>query len=132
MNSIGDHIKAWRVQKELTQKEAAKLLFVSEDTIVIWENNKSTPRFYQLPAIIKVLGYVPWLIDTTTLGGKILQYRFIHGLSPGGFGRLVGADATTIRSWENGKRMPMKKKRRNIDKIISAKTVDLFTNNKIQ
>jgi DNA-binding transcriptional regulator YiaG len=109
LKTISDHIGAWRVQNGLTQNELAHLLFVSEEIIVIWEKNKSAPRFRQMPAISKPLGCLPIKINTPSLGGKILHYRLLNGLSPYHFGRLVSADPTTVRPWEKGSGFPAKK-----------------------
>jgi len=55
LNTIGDHIRAKRLDLGLLQKDVAKLIGVSEDCITFWENGRSKPqkRFYLL--IIKFL-----------------------------------------------------------------------------
>lgn len=49
-------IKAARVNKNLSQKEAAKLIGVSKDTIGAWDRGKSMPNAKYIPAIEKVYG----------------------------------------------------------------------------
>ena len=41
--NIGDTIKNLRVEFGMTQTELASLLFTSQDTISLWERNKSLP-----------------------------------------------------------------------------------------
>ena len=41
--NIGEIIKNLRLEKGLTQTELASLLFTSQDTISLWERNKSLP-----------------------------------------------------------------------------------------
>lgn len=41
--SIGEIIKSLRVENHMTQTELASLLFTSQDTISLWERNKSLP-----------------------------------------------------------------------------------------
>ena len=41
--SIGETIKSLRIEKGMTQTELALLLFTSQDTISLWERNKSLP-----------------------------------------------------------------------------------------
>lgn len=47
-------IKAARVNKNLSQKEAAKLIGVSKDTVGSWDRGKSMPNVKYIPAIEKV------------------------------------------------------------------------------
>lgn len=41
--NIGEIIKNLRIENGLTQTELASLLFTSQDTISLWERNKSLP-----------------------------------------------------------------------------------------
>ncbi len=49
-------LKAARVNKGLTQLEAAKLLKVSKDTVGNWERGKSYPNMKNIKEIEKVYG----------------------------------------------------------------------------
>ncbi len=116
--SVGDHIRAWRLNNHLLQSEVAKLLGVCEDTIVGWEMRGTTPFIRHMPKIIKMIGYTPFKFDTSTLAGQIIHYRFTNGLNPKEFGALIPADATTIQNWENGKHIPRKRKYKKIKNIL--------------
>ena len=55
--SIGEIIKSLRVENGMTQTELALLLFTSQDTISLWERNKSLPdvkSVIKLSSIFKV------------------------------------------------------------------------------
>ena len=41
--TIGEIIKSLRIENKMTQTELASLLFTSQDTISLWERNKSLP-----------------------------------------------------------------------------------------
>jgi transcriptional regulator with XRE-family HTH domain len=41
--NIGEIIKSLRVENNMTQTQLASLLFTSQDTISLWERNKSLP-----------------------------------------------------------------------------------------
>ena len=41
--NIGEIIKSLRIEKKMTQTDLAALLFTSQDTISLWERNKSLP-----------------------------------------------------------------------------------------
>ena len=41
--SMGEIINSLRVENHMTQTELASLVFTSQDTISLWERNKSLP-----------------------------------------------------------------------------------------
>ena len=45
---VGKTIKNLRLEKNMTQTELATLLFTSQDTISLWERNKSLPDIKSL------------------------------------------------------------------------------------
>lgn len=49
-------LKAARVNKELTQEQAAKLMGVSVSTIKNWENKKTAPTYPQVKRICEIYG----------------------------------------------------------------------------
>lgn len=96
----------------------AEILSVCEDTVVGWENRGTIPAMRHMPTIIKMLGYFPINIKTNTFSGKITQFRFNRGMTFKEFGMLISADASTIRDWEDGKHIPSKRKKENIEALI--------------
>jgi transcriptional regulator with XRE-family HTH domain len=52
--SIGSIIRNLRKEKGLSQEEFAKLLFVSQDTVSLWELDKSLPDIETLIKISKL------------------------------------------------------------------------------
>lgn len=46
--TIGEIIKNLRIENKMTQTELASLLFTSQDTISLWERNKSLPDIKML------------------------------------------------------------------------------------
>jgi DNA-binding XRE family transcriptional regulator len=107
--TIGDQLRNRRLELRLFQSEVAIKIGVSEDTITFWENNKVEPLVKNYPKIIQFLGYFPFALDETTLGGRIKKYRFIHGLSQEDLSRQIGVDESTIFHYENNKHIPSKK-----------------------
>jgi DNA-binding transcriptional regulator YiaG len=107
----------------LLQAEVAKLLTVCEDTIVGWEMRGTNPRIQQMQGIIKMIGYNPVEIDISTFSGRIINYRYINGMSPKEFGKLIPADPSTVLDWEKRKHLPSKKKRLKIEAIIKERGI---------
>ncbi len=103
--AIGEHIKKRRLDLGLLQKDVAKQLDTSEDTITNWENGRAQPQIHFYPKIISFLGYYPFE-EIDTFSGKITQYRHMNGLTYKQMGKRVGVDGSTIASWETGKTVP--------------------------
>lgn len=116
--TIGDHIRAWRIDNHLPQSDVARMLQVSVDSIIGWEIRGTIPTIRQMPRIIKILGYMPIQLDMQSLANQITFYRYTHGLTPKEFGALVSVDASTVRDWEKGKHSPPRTKREKIDAIL--------------
>ncbi|MBR5192443.1 MAG: helix-turn-helix domain-containing protein [Clostridia bacterium] len=56
MKNFGEFLKQKRQEKNLTQKDLAKYLFVTESAISKWEKNVSRPDISLLPKLSSVLG----------------------------------------------------------------------------
>ena len=109
--TLGDHIRARRLDRGLLQKEVALTLGVNLNTVTGWEKNRLSPMTAQLPRIIAFLGYTPPPYDKIpdTLGERIRLYRLTHGLSQERFADFLGVDESTVFHWEYGKHAPSKK-----------------------
>lgn len=106
LKSIADHLKKKRLDLDLTQKEVAIMIGVTEDCYYLWEGNKAFPQVQHMPKIIAFLGYLPISIDVSTIMGRIKYYRYINGLSHKKMGKLLNVNTTTVRAWENGDSFP--------------------------
>ncbi len=114
-STIGDKLRNRRLGSGLLQKDVSKVIGVFEDSIRLWENNKGKPYIIYYPMIIKFLGYVPFNVDVSTLGGQIKLYRYLHGLSQEKLALKLNVNESTINDYENNKHKPMPK----IYKILS-------------
>lgn len=107
--TIGEHIKKRRMDLGLLQRDVAKLLGVTDETITNWEREYGQPKIRYYPTIIAFLGFLPIQIDTSTLGGKIKLYRHYKGLSHKKMAKTFGVDETTIFNWERDAHVPQPK-----------------------
>ncbi len=55
-NNFGNFLKQKRQEKNLTQKELATELFVSESAVSKWEKNVARPDISLLPRLSEILG----------------------------------------------------------------------------
>lgn len=53
---VGRHIKEYRLKRNLTQKQLAEMLYVSDRTISRWELGKGLPDIDELPRLARLLG----------------------------------------------------------------------------
>lgn len=75
--TVGGKILSQRLKLGLLQTDVARIIGVSTDTITNWENGRGGPQFRSYPKVIEFLGYFPLEIDTTTLGGRIKECRYL-------------------------------------------------------
>ncbi|HEV7781417.1 MAG TPA: helix-turn-helix transcriptional regulator [Chitinophagaceae bacterium] len=100
--TLGDKIKNRRLALQLTQEQAGRQIGVTRETLWDWENHIAEPTIEFYPAIIEFLGFTPFVFDLSTLGGKVKQYRYLHGLSQDGLSASLGIGGATIMRVEHG------------------------------
>lgn len=116
---IGRHLLKKRLELGMWQKDVAKLLGVTAESIGNWENGFSEPQIQFNPAIIAFLGYVPFPVSKESSAQKIKSYRLLNGLSHKQLGKLLGVDAASISCWENNKNMPRKHSLKRLNKLLT-------------
>jgi DNA-binding XRE family transcriptional regulator len=77
--TLGECIIKKRIENKQFQKDVARIIGVSEDSVTYWENERAQPQIQHYPAIISFLGYYPFKHETETLGGKLKQIRYCMG-----------------------------------------------------
>lgn len=117
--SVGEKIRNRRLELQLFQKDVAKIIGVTEDTITNWENNRSEPDISYFPAIINFLGYMPFSIDTSSLAGKINEYRYLNGMSQETLAKELGINESTVYHYEKGVHFLTDRTLRKIEKILN-------------
>ena len=59
LESLGDHIRARRLDLGLLQKDVAEIIGVTTDTITNWEKGRNRPMHWHYLRINKFLSYFP-------------------------------------------------------------------------
>jgi DNA-binding transcriptional regulator YiaG len=118
LNTLGDHIRAMRLERGMLQREVADMIGVCKGTIIHWENNKGGSCAPDVPAIIKFLGYDPFP-DPGGLINEMKQWRVRSGLSTTEAAGLLGMEGATWAYWEQGARKPGKRTVKAILALIS-------------
>ncbi len=75
LNTLGDHIRARRLDLGMHQKDVARIVNVTTSSVTNWEKNRTSPRLYLLSKIIEFLCCDPVQSGATSLGEKSRQYR---------------------------------------------------------
>ena len=105
INSLGDHIRARRLDLKLLQKQIADQIGVDKAPITNWERNASSPAVRYVPAIIQFLGYDP-LPPTDSLSERVATARRVLGLSQRKMAERLGVDPATWMGWEASRHRP--------------------------
>ncbi len=93
--TIGDHLRKWRLDLELLQKNVAVAIGVDTDTITNWEKSRTKPPLRFIPKIIDFIGYWPPAFEQ-----GIRQYRYLRGISQKELARGIGVDPTPLSRME--------------------------------
>jgi transcriptional regulator with XRE-family HTH domain len=127
INTLGDHIRARRLDLKLLQKQVANQIGVDEATITNWERNATAPAIRYIPAILQFLGSDP-LPPAISLSERLAAARRELGLSQRKMAERLGVDPATFKNWEAGRREPSVTKRELVARFlgdgISSSTAD--------
>lgn len=99
LQTIGDHVRAARIQRGLEQKHLARILKVTDSTVWNWENNRSNPPVHQCKQVIAFLGYDPFP-EPDTFAERLIAFRRVKGLRVKDAARLANVDPASWSSWE--------------------------------
>ncbi len=73
--SLGEFLKQKRQEKNLTQKDLAKILFVSESAVSKWEKDVARPDIALLPKLSEVLGVTEHELITASIDNKLREEK---------------------------------------------------------
>jgi len=105
METLGDHLRARRLDLGLEQKDAARMIGVHPASITKWELNRSQPSIRHYPRISEFLGYCI-LQHPGDEGERLRQLRRQAGLSIRKLAETLGVDEGSLSAWEAGTRRP--------------------------
>lgn len=107
--TIGDRLKARRLDLGLRQRDVAKVLGVSPSSVRHWELGQKVPKLQYQPVLGGFLGEELSAIEPgATFPHTLRAARRAMGLSQRRLAELVGFGCPdTVADWENGVRMPM-------------------------
>lgn len=119
--ALGEHIRKRRLDLGLLQIEVATQIGVSENTVWNWEHG-TEPELIHIPAVLELLGYVPWDCPADPIG-RLAYFKKVKGLSFERLGTLMGRDPEQLEDWLSGRVVPCKS---NIDRITLFLSIRLI------
>jgi len=119
--TLGDHIRATRLERGVLQREVAELIVVRRGTTNKWECNRGEPRAMDVPRILEFLGYDP-LPEPACMEERMRVWRLRGGLSARAAARLIGVGEATWAAWERGSVRMSRKSRDVIQGTIGSKS----------
>jgi transcriptional regulator with XRE-family HTH domain len=120
INTIGDHIRARRLDLELLQVQVADQIGVHEQTITGWECNATVPEVRYIPAILQFLGYNP-VPAASSFPERLAAERRRPGLSQRKMAAKLGVDSASLMSWETRRHQPTEKSLRLIERALQSR-----------
>jgi len=98
--TLGEHIRKKRIEARQTQLEVSQIIGVDEETVYGWERGMYVPQVRSYPGVIAFLGYYPFMHETESIAGKLLQLRYCKGFSCKQMALVLECDTATERRWE--------------------------------
>jgi transcriptional regulator with XRE-family HTH domain len=131
LNTLGDHIRKRRLDLGLYQKDVARCLGVTTDSVAYWENNRNQPSLRMIPRIIGFLGYDPFQndSDSLSLGERVVRVRQRLGITQKDLARRLGVDPSTLAHWEYGRRQPTPENRARLEEFIERAATPVCSSN---
>ena len=103
--TLGERLKAWRLDRGLEQRDLAAMLGVQRATYGRWERDQKRPAIQLMPGVLMLLG--PGSSATQkSLPERLLSARRLLGLSQAGLAEMLGVNRWTVSDWERGVRLP--------------------------
>lgn len=99
LNTLGDRLRAYRIDREATKQEMASRIGITPQTLRNWERNRTKAEVRYYPKILSLIGIVTH-DRTLTFGANCRAMRRKLGLSAKRLAVLAGVDEATVRRLE--------------------------------
>lgn len=108
--TLGERLRHKRLHDELTQQQLASIIGVSQFTILNWEKGRTQPLPKDYPQLMNFLGGDVFP-QGTTIAERLRVARVHIGWSRKLAAKQLGVDESTLRDWEGGKVVLLRKHR---------------------
>jgi transcriptional regulator with XRE-family HTH domain len=104
--TLGERLRAWRLERYLEQRDVAAMLGVKRATYGRWERGQKRPAIQFMPGVLMLLGPDPSATRKSPPEERLLSARQLLGLTQAGLAEKLGVDRGTVGDWERGVRLP--------------------------
>ena len=116
-------LKKLRIERNLTQKQLADLLNVTQQSIAYWESGKRFPRYKELLQLseffkVPVDAFFKKQNESLINPQEIKIARTNKGLTQEELAKLVGVDRVTVARWETGVMKPSGESLLKLQKVL--------------
>jgi transcriptional regulator with XRE-family HTH domain len=119
INTLGDHLRSCRLDRNLFQRQVAEQIGVDMTTVCNWESNASSPAIRYIPAILQFLEYDPFP-SGYTLAERLASVRKVLGLSQRKLALSLGVDPGTLQSWEAEQHEPTRRSVERVERFLGT------------
>lgn len=100
LNTVGDHIRKARIERNMSQPDVAEVIGVLPYTVTSWELGHSNVLARYMPKVITFLGYNPVIVNPTAIGERLKKWRLENGVSVKQLQSVLNIDRPTIQRVE--------------------------------
>lgn len=118
--TVGDHVRARRLDRGMTQREVADTLGTCVQTLHRWESNTGEPDIRHWAGVIAFLGYDLVIPQPETFAERLVTTRRARGLSQKELAEVLSVDPTSISRWERG-RVPFRRVREQVLGVLDGR-----------
>ena len=116
--TLGERLKAWRLDRGLEQRDLAAMLGVQPATYGRWERDQKRPAIKLMPGVLTLLGPDPSATQKS-LPQRLLSARQVLGLTQAGLAEMLGVNRWTVGDWERGVRLPAAEPLAAVEAVLS-------------
>jgi transcriptional regulator with XRE-family HTH domain len=120
--TLGEHLRKWRLDRGLRQRDVADTLGVQEQAVTLWERNRRKPRLKSLAKLHELIGTEPPDLGGS-VGQRLRSQRIRLGWTQEDLARKLGVSQKLLRSWEKRNVDPWGQNRVAVEKFLSGMTI---------
>ena len=117
--TLGERLRAWRLQRGLEQRDVAAMLGVRPATYGRWERDQKQPAIKLMPGVLTLLGPGSSATEKSLPEERLLSARQLLGLSQAGLAEKLGVDRGAVSDWERGVRLPSDERVAAVEALLS-------------
>jgi transcriptional regulator with XRE-family HTH domain len=118
--TLGERLRAWRLERGLEQRDVAAMLGVRPATVGRWERDQRRPAIKFMAGVLALLG--PDSSATQkTFPERLRAARQLLGLTQERLAEKLGVDRGAVGGWERGVRLPAAERLAAIEALLVAR-----------